>query len=115
MNQQSLKKGDMSPKSAQYAISVLQEVDKIFGVLYEVPVAYFGAGASSGSGGSSTSSTSTPLDIQQIPPEIMLLIEKRAEFKNQKKYAEADAVRAEITALGYELKDRKTEFDLFKV
>ena len=106
----------MSSKSAQFTISMLQEVDKIFGVFYEVPVAYFGANASSGSGTSSTGSTSTaPIDINQIPPEIMILIQKRAEFKNQKKYAEADAVRAEITALGYDLKDRKTEFDLFKV
>ena len=107
----------MSSKSAQHTISVIQEVDKIFGVLYEVPVAYFGGGTATGSGGSSSASSTsnTPIDIQQIPPEIMVLIQKRAEFKNQKKYAEADAVRAEITALGYEVKDRKTEFDLFKV
>ena len=42
-----------------------------------------------------------------IPDEVAVLIEKRKEAKANKDYALADQIRAEITALGYNVMDTK--------
>lgn len=42
-----------------------------------------------------------------VPDEVMLLVEKRAEAKRNKDWATADEMRAKITALGYSVKDTK--------
>lgn len=42
-----------------------------------------------------------------VPEEVKSLVKKRAEAKAGKNWAEADAIRAEITALGYSVKDTK--------
>lgn len=111
-SEKALKKGDLSPASAKYILAILHEMDKIFGVFYEVPVAYFGVSAG---GSGAPSGTKVPLDLATVPVDVVKLAAQRAELKAQKMYAEADAVRAEIAALGYEVKDRKTEFDIFKI
>lgn len=42
-----------------------------------------------------------------VPQEVLYLVAKRAEAKAAKDWAKADAIRAEITALGYSVKDTK--------
>lgn len=42
-----------------------------------------------------------------VPQEVLDLVKKRAEAKANKNYAEADAIRAKIAALGYTVKDTK--------
>ncbi len=40
-----------------------------------------------------------------VPAEVQALLEKRQQARREKRWADADAVRAEITALGYEVED----------
>ena len=42
-----------------------------------------------------------------VSQEVLALVAKRAEAKAAKDWAKADAIRAEITALGYSVKDTK--------
>ena len=44
---------------------------------------------------------------QDVPAEVLELVEKRTLAKQNKDWAQADAIRAEITALGYSVKDTK--------
>jgi len=46
-------------------------------------------------------------NVAGIPEEVTKLVELRAEAKRNKDYAKADEIRAEITALGYTVKDTK--------
>ena len=87
------------------------KIDEVFGVFYNVPQAYF---APQGAGGSSLSS-SEPLPPDMIPQNILELVEKRSSLKSQKLFTEADAIRAELSDLGYIVKDRKSEIDVFKI
>ena len=87
------------------------KIDEVFGVFYNVPQAYF---APQVAGGSSLSS-SEPLPPDMIPQNILELVEKRSSLKSQKLFTEADAIRAEISDLGYIVKDRKSEVDVFKI
>jgi cysteinyl-tRNA synthetase len=43
----------------------------------------------------------------QIPDEVMELVERRAAAKKQKDYATADAIRAQILELGYQLEETR--------
>ena len=51
---------------------------------------------------------------QEIPEEIQQLAEKRWQAKLQKNWAEADALRANLLAKGYEIKDAATEYTIVK-
>lgn len=50
-----------------------------------------------------------------IPAEIRALADKRAEAKKAKDWAEADRLRAEITAAGYSVKDGKDGYTMEKI
>lgn len=50
-----------------------------------------------------------------IPAEIRALADKRAQAKKAKDWAEADRLRAEITAAGYSVKDGKDGYTLEKI
>ena len=64
---------------------------------------------------SSGAASGEPMAVDLIPAEVAALARRRAELKAQKLFAEADVIRAEITALGYEVKDRKAEFDIYRL
>lgn len=75
------------PKSKDvYALAL--EFDKIFGLNFDKV-------------------TAPRPDPIEVPAEVAALVEKRAALKAAKNWAEADAVRAEITALGYAVMDTK--------
>lgn len=75
------------PKSKDvYALAL--EFDKIFGLNFD----------------KATAPRPEPIEV---PPEVAALVEKRAALKVARNWADADAVRAEITALGYAVTDTK--------
>lgn len=75
------------PKSKDvYALAL--EFDKIFGLNFDKV----------------TAPRPEPIEV---PAEVAALVEKRAALKAAKNWAEADAVRAEITALGYAVMDTR--------
>ena len=51
---------------------------------------------------------------EEFPQEVVRLAELRLEAKRNKDYQTADKLRAEITALGYAVKDTKDGYTLAK-
>jgi cysteinyl-tRNA synthetase len=51
-------------------------------------------------------------EAEEIPPEITVLAEEREKARQNKDWKLADAIRAEITSRGYEVKDTEKGFDL---
>ena len=43
----------------------------------------------------------------EVPAEVLTLVEERAKAKAERNWAVADEIRAKITALGYSVKDTK--------
>ena len=111
IGEKALKSGSANKVEAALALQAIKRIDVVFGVLYEVPQAYFTPSLTGMI--SSSIASSEPLEASFIPPSVLALALKRADLKSQKLFSEADAVRAEITALGYEVKDRKNEFDIY--
>ncbi len=68
-------------KGAQSAKEALEALDKVLGVLGLLP------------------------EDEKVPEEIMALAQQRQEARKARDYAQADALRDKITALGYDLKD----------
>jgi len=68
-------------RGAKSAKEALEALDKVLGVLGLVP------------------------EDEEVPEEIMALVSQRQEARKARNFAEADALRDKITALGYDLKD----------
>ena len=68
-------------KGAQSAKEALEALDKVLNVLGILP------------------------EDEKVPEEIMVLAQQRQEARKARDYAQADALRDKITALGYDLKD----------
>lgn len=51
---------------------------------------------------------------EEIPEEVKALAEKRWQAKKNRNWAEADGLRAEITALGYTVKDGKDGYEIIR-
>ncbi len=56
----------------------------------------------------------TEQDIEDISPEVTALVEAREDARKNKEWEKADALRKEIEARGYELKDTETGAELRK-
>jgi len=125
----------MSSAVAQHVLSVVEQMDAVFGVLYEVPASYFNAEAAAGGGVASAQEQSTLKRLNDLTTatraagggggphggdcdceaprsmdpavlaQVQSLAQSRADMKAQKNYAEADKLRDEIAALGYGVKD----------
>ncbi len=54
----------------------------------------------------------TAAAVERIPAQVSLLAEQRWQAKAQRNFAEADRLRAEVTALGWTILDRKDGFQL---
>lgn len=111
MGEKLLKSDRKDPGNIASILRAILQIDVVFGVVYNVPQAYFAPQVSGGS--SQSSSEALPADM--IPQNILELVEKRTAFKSQKLFTEADAIRAELSNLGYIIKDRKSEVDVFKI
>jgi cysteinyl-tRNA synthetase len=79
-------------KAAQDA---LLQMDKIFGIFYEVPLTTEEQSEMIEKGG------------QEIPVEVLELVSQRTQAKEAKDWALADSLRARITELGFTVKDVK--------
>lgn len=53
-------------------------------------------------------------EVEQIPSDVKALAQKRWEAKQNKNWAEADALRDQVKAMGYVIVDRKDGFDVEK-
>ena len=53
--------------------------------------------------------------VQAIPAEVLELANKRMQARKEKNFALSDALREQIKALGYEIKDNKEGFELNKL
>ena len=73
--------------------SALHQMDKVFGVYYEVP--------------STSSDTEEEAVVETIPDEVMELVLQRTAAKEAKDWDLADSLRAKITELGFAVKDVK--------
>jgi cysteinyl-tRNA synthetase len=107
-----LKSGAENAAGAKAVLEAIRRMDRVMGVLYEVPQGYFKGSAAA----SAPSTSGEPLDLDSLPQEVLVLARSRAELKAQKKYNEADAARASLTAMGYLVKDKAGgSFDVFKL
>lgn len=86
---------------ASFLLSALDRMDSVFGIFYE-PSGYEAArgGVDGGAGDG---------DGEALPEAMEELLAKRLAARESKDWATADAVRDEITALGYAVKVRRTD------
>ena len=90
----------------------------MLGVLYSIPVRDFNRIIGAENSGSVSvrgldeagGGGEGPLEEAIIPPEILELAQRRFDFKKRKMFAEADAIRIELSLHGYEVLDTKDGF-----
>ena len=100
----------VTPEVAGEVLKIIRKMDTVLGVLYEIPPAFFSQVLGIQDKAASTANAGP----QDAPAEVVALAQKRLELKAAKQYAEADKLRAEILAQGYEVLDRKNGFSLQK-
>ena len=99
-----LKKSQLSKEAAEAIVQAIEHMDTVFGVLYEVPVAYFNEEAILADSIDKT----IPLPLEEVPPEVIELAEHRVKSKREKDWAKADQLRESIAEAGFTIKDVKT-------
>jgi len=109
-----IKAGTISSKGATAAKNTIADMDKVFGVCYDVPLASFQASVAFDSklDTGNERNTEAPRSGKAPPDDVVELAQKRLNMKKDKKYQEADAIRKEIALLGFEVKDTKEGFEL---
>ncbi len=78
-----------SKQDAQHILSLLRRIDQVLGVL--------------------------PFSQQDIPEDVLLLVEKREAARKIKNWQEADRIRDEILSRGFALEDGKTGIRVKKI
>ena len=105
-----MKRGQMSASSAQLLLDQIYNMDKVFGLFYDVPTDYFGDGVVR-----STESKGT-VNPSDVPTNIIALIEERIQLKASKDYKAADEIRDQLKSSGYEIKDGKDgSYEIFNI
>jgi cysteinyl-tRNA synthetase len=79
--------------------SALEQMDKVFGVFYDVPNAKNEDGTEVAEANDS--------DVDSVPDEVMILVQSRTAAKEAKDWELADSLRNQISELGYSVKDVK--------
>jgi cysteinyl-tRNA synthetase len=107
-------RGDVSVIDAHAILEVIQKMDDVFGVLYEVPATYVrptaGSDAAAGAGG-----FPSPADAPEVRREAEELAVARVRLKLSKQYQEADVLREKIIELGFGVRDVAGGFELFNL
>eukprot|EP01041_Mallomonas_annulata_P001225 gene1225-2380_t len=105
--EKALKTNDVkvSVEDARMIMSAIKTMDTVFGVIYDVPQAYFPDLLNS-------VLLSDSDVVVEIPEQIVALAQERKDMKANKRFAEADALRARILGLGYEVVDAKDGFQI---
>jgi cysteinyl-tRNA synthetase len=109
MGEKILKSGSITKNQINLVLKAIAKIDIIFGVFYDVPTAYFNPKTIG------KSDIKVPIDINLVPENILLLANKRMDFKIAKDFQNSDLIRKELTSLGYEVIDRKFEFDIYEI
>ncbi len=99
----------LNKSSSQYILQAILDIDTVFGILYDVPTKYFVANKPN------ANIERVPLDINCVPKNIVELATERMKLKLSKKYSEADSIRNQLTSLGYDIKDSKDGYILYKI
>jgi len=132
-----IKRQQMKKSIAALYLDGIKQMDKVFGVLYEVPVDYFNDSSSSAARRKSNnddaivqyqtldnaklgSNSMHPIDCKCEGDDVVIskireLASQRVDLKTKKMYKEADQIREEITALGYGIKDVKNNADGYEI
>jgi cysteinyl-tRNA synthetase len=112
--ERALKRKELSAKDAQAALGCLHRLDEVLGIFYEVP--RVGALDQPSQKSSLVADVQQQLvKLEQAPKAVADIAVRRFDHKQRAEYAEADQLRAELTSLGYIVKDRKDGFDLYRV
>jgi len=77
--------------------SALTEMDRVFGIFYQVPDSHSSSAEKEEGGG----------DTDNVPDEVLDLVHQRTAAKDSKDWDLADSLRSQITELGYAVKDIK--------
>jgi cysteinyl-tRNA synthetase len=93
-----VKRGGLGSAEAAQVRDTLRAMDEVFGVFYDVPVAYFSPQEETGD--------------TAIPEIVVEMAEQRRLAKANKQYQEADELRAKIQGAGFEIKDKKDGYEL---
>lgn len=109
MGEKLLKSGGITRNQINLVLRAIAKIDIVFGVFYDVPTAYFNPTMIE------KSDIKVPIDINLVPENILLLANKRMDFKIAKDFQNSDLIRKELTSLGYEVIDRKFEFDIYEI
>jgi len=109
--EKAIKENTLTQAGATTIIDAIECMDRVLGVCYDVPIAAFEASIAAGSGSGNGSGGT----IGSAPQNVIELAQKRAEMKKLKQYKEADALRLEISSLGFEVKDSKDGFQLIPI
>lgn len=105
-----MKKNTISSTAAGAVLDIIRRMDSVFGVLYEVPTAYFGEGASS-----VAVDENIPLALESVPAEIIALADERFEAKSAKDWGKADELRTAISKKGFTIKDIKSDTASYEI
>jgi cysteinyl-tRNA synthetase len=109
LGEKTLKSGSITKNQINLVLQAIAKIDIVFGVFYDVPIAYFNPKTIG------KSDIKVPIDINLVPENILLLANKRMDFKIAKDFQNSDLIRKELTSLGYEVIDRKFEFDIYEI
>lgn len=107
-----IKAGVLSTSEAAMVEAAIHEMDRVFGILYDVQTAYFGEDANAGA----TQKEDRTLVLDELPQDVRDLVVARVDAKVAKDWVAADAARDELAARGYGVKDNKDgSYDVFRV
>lgn len=101
--------------TAKSFLDAIHRMDQVFGVLYDVPTSYFKqpsttdvvTGAATAVAGVGGVGGHGDQGAEAVPEQVLVLAAQRAELKAAKRFAEADALRSDVRALGFDIKDGK--------
>ena len=93
----------LTQASAAEVLACLDTFNGVLGIWYDMPTGYFASEKEAASG--SGSGVDGALSLDEIPAEVSDLINQRVEAKAAKDFALADALRAQISELGFVVVD----------
>jgi len=106
---------NISFKDVTAILHSFYRMDSVLGIIYDVPSAYFSSSSpaiNDSINESNNKNSNEGIVSSQVLTEVEELAKKRAEMKIQKKYKEADLLRAQIVEKGFEIIDEKDGFKL---
>jgi len=101
--EKALKRGGLSPPSAAAVDACLADFDVVFGIAYTPPVE--GAAAAAAASGGGAAAADGGVAAADVSEELQTLLAEREAARAAKDWARADAIRGELGAAGWVVKD----------